>query len=221
MSPGPTKTHLPGAMVTKLFCPVGLNELALIGESGMREFRFLPHQSILYPATNIDYAREVAHDWNTRHDKSEFSGFVTAFEIGTRYLSKFKTHIVGSSVHEEYWIPASELSRFNEAIKGLIRVEEAHSGLRFKGYVPDQHVLKGKGAFAQFVALARTSDRSASDFTSLVSANRTAVYLNCLYWENCDFSEYRIDQQQKKLFLKNLKRAWECNRIEVPLPIRN
>jgi hypothetical protein len=208
-------------MVTKLFCPVGLNELALIWESGMREFRVLPHQLILYPATNIDYAREVARDWNTRHDKSEFSGFVTAFEIRTRYLSKFKKHTVGSSTHEEYWIPASEMSRFNGAIKGLIQVEEAHFGVRFKGYVPDQHVLKGKGAFAQFVAMARTSDRSSSDFTSHVSANRKAVYLNCLYWENCDFSEYRIDQQQKKLFLKSLKRAWECSRIEVPLPIRN
>lgn len=139
-------------MVTKLFRPVGLSELALIWNSGMCEFPpRLPHQPIFYPVTNIGYARQIARHWNTVDERSGFCGFVTAFEVDRGYLSNFEKHIVGSSNHEEYWIPSSELSAFNQAIKGLIQVEEAYFGSGFKGLSPASVSLKGRDAAAQFI----------------------------------------------------------------------
>lgn len=148
-------------MVTTLFRPVGLSELALICDSGMCEFPpRLPHQPIFYPVTNIDYARQIARDWNTLDEKSGFSGFVTVFEVDNDYLSHFEKHIVGSSNHEEYWIPSLELSAFNKAIKGLIRVEEAHFGAGFKGVSARGLSLKGKDAAGEFVNLLLRLDLS-------------------------------------------------------------
>jgi hypothetical protein len=207
-------------MNTRLFRPVGLSELALVWDSGMRKFPpRLPHQPVFYPVTNIDYARQIARDWNTRDEKSDFSGFITSFGVQSAYLSKFEKHSVGSSTHEEYWIPSSELDRFNDAINDLIRVEEAYFGSAFRGFLADQYGLQGKDAAAQFVALAKTWDYSSFDVTGHVSANRKAVYLNWLYWLKRDFSEFGIDPQQKALSLKNLRKVWEYHRIEVPLPI--
>jgi hypothetical protein len=65
------------AMTTTLFRPVGLQELALVWDKGMREFPpRLPHQPIFYPVANIEYARTIARDWNTVDEKSGFAGFV-------------------------------------------------------------------------------------------------------------------------------------------------
>ncbi len=69
---------------------VGLHELALIWDSGMREVPpRLPHQPIFYPVTNAEYARQIARDWNTRDEKSGFAGFVTEFAVDSRYVAKF------------------------------------------------------------------------------------------------------------------------------------
>src|SRR5215831_17398502 len=112
--------------MTTLFRPVGLHELALIWDSGMREFPpRLPHQPIFYPVTNDDYARQIARDWNTGDEKSGFAGFVTAFSIDSGYLGKFELHTVGASQHQEFWIPSEELSSFNRAITGQISVTDA------------------------------------------------------------------------------------------------
>jgi len=116
-------------MITELFRPIGLHELALIWDSGMRQFPArLPHQPIFYPVTNIEYARQIARDWNTDDEKSGFSGFVTGFHVEDSYLSKFEPHIVGSAAHAEYWIPAEDLVAFNERMVGLIEVVAEYRG---------------------------------------------------------------------------------------------
>jgi hypothetical protein len=52
--------------MTTLFRPVGLHELALIWDSGMREFPpRLPHQPIFYPVAKMEYATQIARDWKT------------------------------------------------------------------------------------------------------------------------------------------------------------
>lgn len=52
-------------MLTTLFRPVGLHELALLWDSGMREFPpRLPHQPIFYPVLNQDYACQIASTSN-------------------------------------------------------------------------------------------------------------------------------------------------------------
>src|SRR5512146_1836414 len=108
---------------TTLFRPVGLRELALVWESGMREFPpRLPHQPIFYPVVNLEYALQIARDWNTKDEASGFAGFVTRFEVQDSFISDFEPHVVGSAKHVEYWIPADKLPLFNKAIEGLIGI---------------------------------------------------------------------------------------------------
>lgn len=87
-----------GPVASILFRPVGLHELALIWDKGMRGFPpRLPHQAIFYPVATAGYARQIARDWNTVDEKSGVAGFVTAFELDGSYLSDFEPHTVGSS----------------------------------------------------------------------------------------------------------------------------
>jgi hypothetical protein len=206
-------------MTTILFRPVGLHELALIWDKGMRGFPpRLTHQPIFYPVANTEYAHQIARDWNIVDEKSGFAGFVTAFELDGSYLSNFEPHTVGSSQHVEYWIPAERLSSFNDAIRGLIRLENGFFGPAFTGHVPDACGLKGKHAIAQFVALHKSWEYSTFDVACEVSANRKSIFLNWLFWSRHDFSKFGINQEQREILLGGLKQCWEFNHIEVPLP---
>jgi hypothetical protein len=105
-----------------LYRPVGQHELDLIIASGYRAFpRRLPEQPIFYPVLNEAYARQIARDWNTRHNDPPV-GYVTRFHIRAGYLQEFDVHVVGGSQHAEYWIPAEELDEFNRNIVGSIQV---------------------------------------------------------------------------------------------------
>jgi len=124
---------------------VGLHELALIWDLGMREFPpRLPHQPIFYPVINADYARQIARDWNTRDANSGFAGFVAEFAFDNAYIAKFAPHVAGASQHQECWIPSEELSAFNKSITGRIRMQEGFFGAGFIGHVPDAYGFKGK-----------------------------------------------------------------------------
>jgi hypothetical protein len=82
--------------MTTLFRPVGLHELSLIWDSGMTEFPpRLPHQPIFYPVANLDYATQIARDWNTKY--GSLAGYVTQFEIADSYIARFEPHTVGSA----------------------------------------------------------------------------------------------------------------------------
>ncbi len=204
-------------MATMLYRPVGLDELALIWDSGCREFPpRLPDQPIFYPVTSGEYATQIARDWNTK--ASSFSGYVTSFQVDDEYLSKHERHVVGSAVHEEYWIPAGELPAFNRALRSGIEVEDAFFGESFVGHVPEQFGLKGKNAEEQFVVLARSWDYSRMDFTLEISANRKAVYLNCPFWVKRDFAIHGIAAELKGAALGGVIEAWKCNRITPALP---
>lgn len=105
-----------------LFRPVGKNELALIEASGFKEFPpRLPEQPIFYPVTNEEYATQIARDWNARLNADK-AGFVTRFRVAKAYLDGFERQVVGGSEHEEYWIPAEDLTEFNANIVGPIEV---------------------------------------------------------------------------------------------------
>lgn len=205
-------------MPTNLFRPIGLRELELLWDSGMREFpKRLENQPIFYPVVNLDYARQIARDWNTPDAKSGFSGFVTKFEVSSSYLSKYEMHTAGSAAHREYWIPAKELSDFNRAINGQISVEEGFFGPEYSGYQEDENGFKGLNAVEQFSALLKIAEQS--EFISEISAHRKAVYLNCLFWLNCDISNLGCTNEVREAFLTHLVNAWETNSNGVPLPI--
>jgi hypothetical protein len=205
-------------MPTKLFRPIGLHELALLWDSGMRKFppRLL-HQPIFYPVVNLEYARQIARDWNTPDENSGFAGFVTLFNVSSTYLSKFDLHTAGSAAHQEYWIPAKELTSFNRAISGLISIDEAFFGDKFVGHIPDDHGLKGQNAVEQFAVLSKISDLA--EFKSEVSANRKVVFLNCLFWLKTDPSSLGCTREQREAFILRLVKTWGSNNIPVPLPI--
>ena len=100
--------------------PVGPQELALIVQSGYREFPpRLPEQPIFYPVLNEEYATQIARDWNI---KASGSGYVTRFTVNKEFLDRYEVQIVGGSIHEEYWIPAEDLPEFNRNIVGTIEV---------------------------------------------------------------------------------------------------
>jgi hypothetical protein len=204
-------------MPTNLFRPIGLHELALLWDSGMRAFpERLAHQPIFYPVVNLDYARQIARDWNTPDAISGFAGIVTKFEVSSSYLSKYELHTAGSTAHREYWIPAKELNYFNKAINGLISVEEAFFGPEFVGYLAGDSALTGLNSVEQFSVLSEMEDQA--NFIAEVSANRKAVFLNCLFWLNTDPSNLGCNLEQRESLITKLLEAWESNKISVPLP---
>jgi len=44
------------------------------------------------------------------------------FEVKNDFLAAYTVHTVGSSIHQEYWIPAEDLCKFNANIVGKIRI---------------------------------------------------------------------------------------------------
>ena len=68
------------------------------------------------------YAIQIAKYWNTKDETSGFAGYVLRFSVRNRFLGQYEIHVVGSSDHREYWIPAEDLQKFNENIVGPIEV---------------------------------------------------------------------------------------------------
>ena len=111
-----------------LYRPVGQKEFELIDESGYMEFPLrLEWQPIFYPVLNIEYARQIAREWNTKDEFSGYIGYVLEFEVDDEYLKQFYIQIVGADRHKEFWIPAERLSEFNQHIIGRIKVIEKHT----------------------------------------------------------------------------------------------
>ncbi|MDB6132342.1 MAG: hypothetical protein JWM59_585 [Verrucomicrobiales bacterium] len=103
-----------------LYRPVGLQELALIEQSGWTAFPpRLPEQPIFYPVMNEEYAIQIARDWNV---PASGSGYVTRFQMDAGFASRYPVQVAGSGVHRELWIPAEDLAEFNRHITGLIEV---------------------------------------------------------------------------------------------------
>lgn len=112
-----------------LYRPTGKNELALIEASGFTAFPpRLPEQPIFYPVLNEEYATQIARDWNAKYNADKV-GYVTKFEVQIEFLDNYEVKVVGGRTHEEYWIPAEDLEKFNQNIVGKIEVIA-----EFRGY---------------------------------------------------------------------------------------
>ena len=112
-----------------LYRPVGKKEMELIRESGYHCFPpRLPFQPIFYPVIQEEYAVQIARDWNTKDAASGYNGYVTRFRVKSEFIEKYPVQTVGSSQHQEYWIPAAELGEFNENIVGKIEVIAEYKG---------------------------------------------------------------------------------------------
>lgn len=103
-----------------LWRPAGPEELALVEESGWREWPpRLPEQPIFYPVLNEEYATRIARDWNAPHSGA---GYVTRFRVRKAFLDNYEVHQAGGQTILEYWIPAEHLARLNANIIGTIEV---------------------------------------------------------------------------------------------------
>ena len=108
--------------------------MQLISDSGFAVFPpRLPEQPIFYPVLELEYAEQIARDWNTKDAASGFAGYVTEFDVRDEYVSRFEVKTVGSAKHRELWVPAEELAELNANIVGKIRVVDAFFGERFAG----------------------------------------------------------------------------------------
>ena len=113
-----------------LYRPVGLDEMELIASSGYSAFPpRLPEQPIFYPVLNLEYADQIACDWNAK--VPPYAGFVTRFSIDEDYAASFEVHTVGGKIHQELWVPANELHEFNQHITGKIEVVSSYYDGKF------------------------------------------------------------------------------------------
>lgn len=112
-----------------LYRPVGQAELELIRASGFREFPpRLPEQPYFYPVTNLEYATQIARDWNTKDERSGYAGYVLKFDVEAEFLEKYPVRQVGDAAHREHWIPAADLAEFNQHIVGRIEIVKEFRG---------------------------------------------------------------------------------------------
>lgn len=108
-----------------LYRPVGEKEFRLIEESGFRAFPpRLPEQPIFYPVLNLEYAWEIASQWNVKDAASGYKGYVLRFEVDEDFIGKYEVQTVGARRHRELWVPAEDLDEFNRHISGKIAVVE-------------------------------------------------------------------------------------------------
>ena len=111
-----------------LYRPVGQEEPELIEGSGFESFPpRLREQPIFYPVLNEEYATQIARDWNARMNDDQV-GYVTRFKISRQFIECYERHIVGGSLHEEYWIPADDLVIFNQNM-----IDKIEGISKFKG----------------------------------------------------------------------------------------
>jgi tetratricopeptide (TPR) repeat protein len=197
-----------------LYRPVGLEELALIYDSGMKAFPArLPQQPIFYPVLDLEYARQTASGWNAKN--GQLAGYVTQFKVEDDYIDQFEEHTVGGSQHQELWIPTEEIEEFNRHITGHIKVVEAHFGNAFQGFVPDKSALQGKTAAEQFTVLTDSYLYKRMDFYLEIKRNHKAVFLNYPFWQKHEFKNPGL----KEKVLQAIKEAWFSSFPQVPLPL--
>ncbi|OMP76321.1 MULTISPECIES: ADP-ribosylation/crystallin J1 [unclassified Chitinophaga] len=116
----------------KLFRPVGIKELQLILDSNCTRFPpRLSWQPIFYPVLNQAYAEQIAREWNTQDENSDYCGIVTSFNIDDAYYQQYAPQTVGDDIHQELWVPAEELANFNDHILNGIHIVNAFFGENF------------------------------------------------------------------------------------------
>ena len=191
-----------------LYRPVGFKEMDLILNTGSRRFPpRLPTQPIFYPVLNIHYANEIAEKWNTKDEFSGYVGYVTEFEVDDEYISNFEPHVVGASIHKEFWIPSEALEDFNKNINKNILIVNAYFGSEFTGISSVNTSLKDKNYIEQFVQLNKLMKSNTMDYICEVLAQWKIITQNYLLWELFDFSSHGITHLERAQLLQSMKKV--------------
>jgi hypothetical protein len=103
-----------------LYRPTGLVELERVKQSNFTRWPpRLPEQPIFYAVTNLEYAMQIAAQWNVPESGV---GYVTRFYVRNSFMDRYQVHKVGGAMHTEWWIPSEDLDDLNDNIVGLIEV---------------------------------------------------------------------------------------------------
>ena len=170
----------------KLFRPVGLSEMEKILKDGCQGYPpRRKEQPIFYPVLNEEYAATIARDWNTKDRISGYAGFVTEFIINDEYIKNYQVQCVGSQVHQEYWIPAEELSTFNTMMEGKIQIINAFYGKEYQGLhaVMNQDMSK-LNLMEQLNFLDKLRQDNTKKLQEIVLSEWIMMNINLLYWKN-------------------------------------
>jgi len=195
-----------------LWRPVGLAEMGLVFDSGMRRFPpRLPEQPIFYPVLAESYACEIARGWNV--DDAPHAGFVLRFDLADDFAARYDVQVVGASVHRELWIPAGELDDTNAHIAGPIRVEQAFFGDAFRGEVPREGPLRDRDALEQIRALVA----HASDLDVVLASHPRTIFLHYPFWKAAGAGRLGIGAAELDDCLAAVRAAW--NRCDMPAPL--
>jgi hypothetical protein len=186
-----------------------LAEMERILDAGSKEFPpRLPEQPLFYPVLNIDYARQIAREWNTKDAISGYVGFVTKFDLDRDYLGQFEEHTVGSIMHRELWIPREQLTQFSAHLRSPIEMIDAYYGAPYIGPQPNPFILKNLAAEAQFPQLAGVFAYNWIDFMWEIRTNERVVRLNYKYWVLHDYSAYGLSTARKQEVLRATHDVW-------------
>lgn len=196
----------------KLYRPVGLYEAKNILDSGLTSFPPRRYgQPIFYPVLNLEYARQIASEWNAPDPGSNYAGFVTEFYIDEQYISKYQEKIVGTPTHRELWVPAEELEEFNRNIKGKIQFVDAFYGEKYFGMVLVDSHPENCSADAQFNKLLCLMKNNRAGLADEIKEQWQAVLLNFNYWILRDYSVASIIAEEKQELLGEVVKIWgEC-----------
>lgn len=190
-----------------LWRPVGMREMALVFEAGMRAFPpRLPEQPIFYPVLVEAYADQIASTWNTAEEP--FAGYVLEMEIPDGFAARYAAQTVGAAMHRELWVPAEDLAEFNRQMTRPIAVRRAFFGPRFRGHVPERYGLRGAEADRQIAMMMATMDDSTFDLAMEVAANRLAIFLNFPYWKAAGAERLAVAADRLERCLETIRAAW-------------
>lgn len=193
-----------------LYRPVGIQELALIHDTGLRAFPpRLPDQPIFYPVLNRDYAVQIARDWNAKGPNG--AGYVTRFSVDDAVAGRYERQVVGRREHEELWVPAEDLPAFNEAILGPIETIDGYFVDDFYGLPSERGRMREMDAVAQLLFLERAEREDPAVFIEEIDANARVIYLHSLFWQSRDFTAAGISPDRRD-------RTIEALRAHRPVP---
>jgi hypothetical protein len=81
--------------VIVLYRPTGPDELSLVKESEYKKWQpRLPQQPIFYPVTNLEYAEQIAREWNV---KARSVVYATKFYVKACFIEKYQQQKVGGA----------------------------------------------------------------------------------------------------------------------------
>ncbi|MDO3410586.1 hypothetical protein QWJ34_12510 [Saccharibacillus sp. CPCC 101409] len=201
-----------------LYRPVGLAEMKLILDADLKAFPpRLPEQPIFYPVLNKTYADKIASDWNTKDRFSGFVGFVTEFDVQSPFIDRFEAQIVGSTVHEELWIPSEDLEEMNDNIAGRIKLIDAFYGKPYTGLTPESTVFDGQSPAEQFKTWCAIYNHNPMDFYGEIREHWIYIYMNYAYWTELDHAAAGVSEAEKKEVMLKMNEYWTEQFADIPL----